>query len=59
MPELKSNVRSAVGQAAWKRMKHFDQVTDATLPQTSHHFLGMLAVDPAYQGKSYGTRLLE
>lgn len=59
LPELVANVRSAVGESAWKRMKEFDRLCDSTLPQAPHHFLGMLAVHPKHQSSGQGTKLLD
>lgn len=49
----------AIGKQASERFKAYEKACDAGLPVWPHHYLGILGVDPVFQGLHFGRALLE
>lgn len=52
-------LRKVIGGDAFDRMAAFEAVSDRIEPDYPHFFLGMLGVNPDYQGRGYAAELIE
>ena len=52
-------LRGVIGGDAFDRMAAFEAVSDRIEPDYPHFFLGMLGVNPDYQGRGYAAELIE
>lgn len=56
---IQEQLRRSIGEGAYARMLAFESASDANEPDGRYHFLGMLGVRRAAQGRGYGRGLLD
>ena len=52
-------LKSIIGEGAYSRLELYEKMSSRGEPATPHHFLGMIAVRPEYQGKGYARVLMD
>jgi GNAT superfamily N-acetyltransferase len=61
-PELDrvyEELKIQIGTESARRLEAYGRLSDEHRPDDPHHFLAVLGVDPHYQGRGLGRRLLE
>jgi ribosomal protein S18 acetylase RimI-like enzyme len=59
LQDVYENLKVKIGSQAVSRLEAYSQLADTNRPAESHYQLGMIGVDPNYQGKGYGGHLLD
>ena len=59
LDRLYKELKRKVGEPALVRMQLYDELTDRQVPQSPHHYLGMIGVVADRQRRGYGKRLVE
>ncbi len=54
-----NRLKQVIGAEAYARLELYEKMSSRAEPDTPHHFLGMIAVRPEYQGKGYARFLLD
>ena len=52
-------LKEIIGKEAYLRLELYEKLSSRGEPSTPHHFLGMIAVRPEYQGKGYARVLMD
>jgi ribosomal protein S18 acetylase RimI-like enzyme len=52
-------LKSIIREEAYSRLELYEKMSSRAEPSTPHHFLGMIAVRPKYQGKGYARALMD
>jgi GNAT superfamily N-acetyltransferase len=53
------NLKKQIGSQAISRLETYSQIADTNRPSEPHYQLGMIGVDPKYQGQGCGGKLLD
>ncbi|MGB7873389.1 MAG: GNAT family N-acetyltransferase [Anaerolineales bacterium] len=58
LQEIYANLSTRIGQEAVLRLETYSRLADTNRPSEPHYQLGMIGVDPEYQGQGCGGQLL-
>lgn len=57
--DVETQVRGALGEAAWERMEAFEAESSSIEPAEPHYYVGMIGVRPEHQGRGLSRQLMD